>query len=1083
MKRLLLCSIALFYIVLMGDVGFAQPLTENTPNKTITYQGTITSSETGAPLTAIIPVTVVMYKDENGTEKVWEGMYLTDINHGGFQIQLGSGEYPLPPVSELDRGLWVGVSFGGSSEMRPLTPLSASPYALSVADRSISAKKMGTDYVASISVDGKKVTNRGSNLNLISGPGVLLNYDESTNSLVMGSSKGIGGQDPTAANGNPPVPWAELGNNSTNPANDYVGTSDNVPLEFRINGIVGGNSNRVSTAGDGRVMLYDPKANSANIIGGFSSNTANAAEGITIAGGGRNNNINQAFDNFGTIGGGVSNTTGTNNGEPQDEFQVVAGGQSNTASGSHSAITGGNGNSAGGTNSFIGGGSSNSSQNTSTTVAGGNSNNGGGNFSTVGGGTFNTNTFITPTIPPVPLITDSSFIGGGGGNTITDNGGTIGGGRENWAGNDRYNLPLAGFPAPPVTPLINDARYTTVGGGFFNSALEYESAIVGGEDNVTGAIRAFIGAGFENLAYGPASVIGGGEDNQININIVPANPLGYSLNSSRYSVIGGGFRNLITASDLSFIGGGITNTISGFASNAVITGGTSNSVSATNSVIGGGIGNIVTGSESVISGGLSNRIDGSASSIAGGSRLRVGSRTMGFNADVNTQTTDLTTNSFSNVVYFGEADVWIGNVNNTARQLRFYEPNNGDLTYSAANFTSFAAGAQGSNINYVTPLTIGSTGSIMVSSNTTGNTLQMSWLNPGSNGNVLTIVGGIPSWQNIAAGWLLSGNLGTTAWNGTSGNFLGTTDNQPLVLATTSSTAQDIRFFTGANGASERLRITSGGNLQIRTSGGQLQLQGTGSGVTTLSAGGQGATNINYTFPTAAPTANGQLLSSTTSGVLSWVSGSGGGVTGSGTATRVAFWGPGPGSTSNLQDNANLFWDNTNSRLSIRAGTSPSATLHVAGPGGSANSAIFTDGNVGVATTSPAVSMDIDGGLATRVSAPSQVTADNTQITVGNRSYLRISSDGTPANRTITLTDGQMGQHLIIVCSSPSTTGGGTPHGVEILSTSTNNIWGPNTRTLERGDVVVYIFDDVDGAGAEEPRWIEVSFCDNPRVP
>jgi hypothetical protein len=63
----------------------------------------------------------------------------------------------------------------------------------------------------------------------------------------------------------------------------------------------------------------------------------------------------------------------------------------------------------------------------------------------------------------------------------------------------------------------------------------------------------------------------------------------------------------------------------------------------------------------------------------------------------------------------------------------------------------------------------------------------------------------------------LAGNSTTDAWNGTSGSRLGTTSAQPLVLATTNATAQDIKFFTGVNGANERMRITGTGNVGIGT--------------------------------------------------------------------------------------------------------------------------------------------------------------------------------------------------------------------------------------------------------------------------
>lgn len=73
--------------------------------------------------------------------------------------------------------------------------------------------------------------------------------------------------------------------------------------------------------------------------------------------------------------------------------------------------------------------------------------------------------------------------------------------------------------------------------------------------------------------------------------------------------------------------------------------------------------------------------------------------------------------------------------------------------------------------------------------------------------NISTLGGGGGS------GWGLLGNATTDAWNGTTGTYLGTTSAQPLVFATTNATAQDIRFFTGANGANERLRIAGDGNI------------------------------------------------------------------------------------------------------------------------------------------------------------------------------------------------------------------------------------------------------------------------------
>ncbi|MEI8201367.1 MAG: hypothetical protein WCH34_00020 [Bacteroidota bacterium] len=84
-----------------------------------------------------------------------------------------------------------------------------------------------------------------------------------------------------------------------------------------------------------------------------------------------------------------------------------------------------------------------------------------------------------------------------------------------------------------------------------------------------------------------------------------------------------------------------------------------------------------------------------------------------------------------------------------------------------------------------------------------------------------------------------------------------------------------------------------------------------------------GTTKTTNLQMTNGATAN-YILTSDAVGNASWTAPTAG-ITGSGTATRIAFW----NGTSSLSSSSNLFWDNTNGRLGVGVST-PSAQLHIA---------------------------------------------------------------------------------------------------------------------------------------------------------
>ena len=109
----------------------------------------------------------------------------------------------------------------------------------------------------------------------------------------------------------------------------------------------------------------------------------------------------------------------------------------------------------------------------------------------------------------------------------------------------------------------------------------------------------------------------------------------------------------------------------------------------------------------------------------------------------------------------------------------------------------------------------------------------------------------------------------------------------------------------------------------------------------TIFQGGNQPADITYTLPVDDGT-TGQVLTSDGAGLLSWSSV--GSVTGTGTSSRVAFW----NGTSSLSSSANLFWDNTNSRLGIGTAV-PTQQLELTGnlklPATTATTGIIYAGN------------------------------------------------------------------------------------------------------------------------------------------
>ena len=112
-------------------------------------------------------------------------------------------------------------------------------------------------------------------------------------------------------------------------------------------------------------------------------------------------------------------------------------------------------------------------------------------------------------------------------------------------------------------------------------------------------------------------------------------------------------------------------------------------------------------------------------------------------------------------------------------------------------------------------------------------------------------------------------------------------------------------------------------------------------------------------------------------------------------------------------------------------------------------------------------------GLAIRPPAEITITQDNDTVDPGDRSFLQIDSDGAPANRTITLTDGkERGQILVIQCTATGT------NGIELLVNPPSSIKPPpppphaftSDKTLQNQDNLILIWIN--------DFWLEISHTD-----
>jgi hypothetical protein len=308
-------------------------------NSAFTYQGRLNIND--ALANGRYDLRFLLFDDANAGNQIGSEMLVsgTEITNGLFMVALNFGFSAFPGA---DRWVQIGVRTNGGVLFIPLFPrqqITAAPYAIRAATAQSAGTLSGTLPSASLTGTYSRAVNFTNDANAFrgsfSGNGALLNNVDAVTLNGLSAS----------------AFWTLRGNNGTIPGNDFIGTSDNQPLELKVNGT--------------RALRLAPAGASPNIIGGYGENIAsNGFTGVTIAGGGDINFPNRAGGHYATIAGGANNTS-------SGSSATVGGGLQNTSSGNGSTVSGGSQNSSAAYGSTVGGGFQNVVTANNATIPGG----------------------------------------------------------------------------------------------------------------------------------------------------------------------------------------------------------------------------------------------------------------------------------------------------------------------------------------------------------------------------------------------------------------------------------------------------------------------------------------------------------------------------------------------------------------------------------------------------------------------------------------------------------------------------------------------------------------------------------------
>jgi hypothetical protein len=586
------------FVVLTFCAGVHQVAAQSTA---FTYQGRLNNGTN--PANGNYDLTFSLFTTGSGGSAV-AGPVTTNgviVTNGLFTVTMDFG---ASVWNGTNLWLQIGVETNGAGTFTPLAPrqmITPTPYANFAAGAN-AAGISGTIPAANVG---------GTYGNTVSFNNGADSFDGTFSGQFFGSSF-IGGDfvGNFIGNGSGLTDvWQTDGNSGTTAGANFLGTTDNQPLELHVDAVralrlepdttgsgapnvIGGSPANFMDAGGviggfiggGGALNFNGvgytnrvSAYFGSIVGGY-ANWIQSYGNNAFIGGGYFNTV-QGASGWSVIGGGQNNTIETNN-----YLSVIGGGQNNIIGAPWAVIAGGYYNTNAGEVSFIGAGDYNNIQAGSpySVIGGGFKNIAAGIGVFVGGGGFDGSTFAGN-----QAYANASTIGGGLGNNIQFGASyaTIGGGQNNFVSGISAFIGGGGYDGSLRAGNQVYANASTIGGGVANSIQSY-------------SIDATIGGGINNVIQtnNLASTIGGGFDNQIQSST-------YAAGTIAANTIAGGNFNIIQSNALyATIAGGTDNQIGGGGGAAFIGGGNYNTNNGTDAVIPGGTGNLATGSRSFAAG-------------------------------------------------------------------------------------------------------------------------------------------------------------------------------------------------------------------------------------------------------------------------------------------------------------------------------------------------------------------------------------------------------------------------------------------------------------------------------------------------